>query len=244
MEPASPEGLFEKGLEAYQKKQFTEARDAFQKLLEAETASATPNVHVLHNLALSAVQTEQKPLALAAWRKALSLDPDFRPAQLGRDYLEKQTSMRPYERDSVSLWWRRTLEMFSIFHVLWLEALLIGSVGWLLIRYWSERRNALTAETPMPTVPVVGLLLAVLLLTNTALIGLKTQDLFTKRATVLVNKASIRSLPSDEGVSLFELNGGTELIVRRIHDNWLQVQSPEGSSGWLKSSDAMITSRH
>jgi tetratricopeptide (TPR) repeat protein len=253
-EPASHEGLFEKGLDAYQKKQFTEARDAFQRLLDGE--SGKPRVSVLHNLALSEFQLDQKPRALAMWRKALSEQPDFKPARQGRDYLESQTSMRPFERDSAALWQRRALEQISIYQLLWLEALLLGLTGSIGIRYFSERQTALDGQLPLPPFPTLGAVLSVFFILSTAAIGLKVKDDLTTRATVVVKKANVRSLPADEGVSLFELSGGTELLVRRITnpssgstggntgDSWLQVQSSDGASGWIKSTEALITSQH
>lgn len=242
MEPASNDGLFEKGLDAYQKKQFAEARDAFQRLLE--TSSSKPRVSVLHNLALSEFQLGQKPRALAMWRKALSDHPDFKPAQQGRDFLESQSSMRPFERDSVALWQRRALEQLSIYQILCLEALLIAVVGTLGIRYFSERRIALDGQLPLPPFPTLAASLTLVLILSTGVIGLKLKDGMTTRATVVVNKANVRSLPTDESVSLFELSGGTELLVRRINDGWVQIQNSEGASGWVKSTDALITSQH
>jgi tetratricopeptide (TPR) repeat protein len=241
-EPASASGLFEKGLEAYQKRQFSEAREDFQKVLDQN--SANPRVNVLHNLALAEYQLDQKPLALANWRKALSLRPDFKPARVGRDLLESQSSaMRPFERDSLALWQRRTLEHFSLYQILWLEALLLGLVGSIGIRYFSERRAALDGQLPLPSFPALGAALALALLLTSGVIGLKLKEMFTTRATVIAGKASVRSLPADDGVSLFELSGGTELLVHRITDGWLQVQSSDGLTGWVKGSEAMITSQ-
>ena len=80
--------LLQKGLAAYQNKQFPEARDAFQKLLDQ--GDMTPGI--LSDLALTVYQLDQKPLALALWRKALSMQPNFRPAVKGRDFLEKKNA--------------------------------------------------------------------------------------------------------------------------------------------------------
>src|SRR5438046_1701602 len=72
----SKEDFFEKGLASYQSKQYAEARDAFQKQLDQGKVSPG----LLNNLALSVYQLDQKPFALALWRKALSIQPGFKPA--------------------------------------------------------------------------------------------------------------------------------------------------------------------
>lgn len=232
------EELFQKGLAAYQNKQYAEAHDDFQKLLTqgAQTAS------VLHNFALSAYQLDQKPLALALWRKALSIQPGFPPARAGRDFLEGKMQMRPLERDSFSLWWHRLLESVSFFELLWLNALVIGVSGWLWIRYLADRRVALEEEKPLPMFPTIPVLLGFFLVTSLSLVTAKSLQVFTARATVVGGKVSARSLPADDAVGLFDLSGGCEVFLRRKQEGWAQVQNYDGSSGWVKDSEIFITS--
>jgi hypothetical protein len=234
------EALFQKGLSAYQNKQYAEARDDFQKLLDQSEDKAS--VSVLHNLALTALQLDQKPWALALWRKALSERPGFRPARAGRDFLESKSQMRPFERDSLSLWIHRQLESTSLFELLWLNAFLLALTGGLGIRYWSRRRQALDSEAPTPPFPTPTVLSGGLLLASLVLIGLKVQDGWTPRATVVVAKASARSLPAEDGVGLFDVSGGNEVLVRRRQDGWVQVQNAEGNSGWMKATEVYVTS--
>jgi tetratricopeptide (TPR) repeat protein len=234
---ASREALFQKGLSAYQNKNYAEARDSFQKLLDQDAS-----VGVLHNLALTDLQLDQKPWALALWRKALSMQPSFRPAKVGRDLLESKSQMRPFERDSFALWTHRTLESLSFYETLWVNALLLGLAGWLLIRYYGARRLALDSESPLPPFPTPALLTALLFVGSVFLIGLKLHDMLSPRATVVADRAAVRSLPSEDSVGLFELNGGTEVLLRRQQGGWTQVESSEGSSGWVKNGDIFVTS--
>jgi uncharacterized protein YgiM (DUF1202 family) len=79
-----------------------------------------------------------------------------------------------------------------------------------------------------------------------ACIGLSLMKLSVSlktRATVIAKKASARSLPTEEGVALFELNGGSEVLIRRRDKDWSQVQNSEGSSGWVANSELFITSQ-
>lgn len=235
---SADENLFQKGLAAYQNKQFAEARDAFQKLISANVISAP----VLHNLALTEYQLDQKPLALALWRKALSLEPNYRAARQSRDFTEGKLQVRGFERDPLSNSFNRTLEFISLYESLWLLALLMGVCGWLWIRYAADRRFAIEEERPLPSFPAAAISLSVVLVLCVGLLIAKIQQGLQTRATVIQSHVSARSLPSDEGVGLFELNGGSEVIVRRKNGDWSQVQNSDGASGWLRKDEIFVTS--
>ena len=234
----SAPSLLQTGLAAYQNKQYAEARDAFQKLLESEH----PTPGLLNNLALAEYQLDQKPMALALWRKALSLQPSFRPAREGRALLESKMQMRPLESDSLSLWVHRNLEMVSVIDLSALSALLLALIGWMWLRYAARRMVAIEDEQPMPDFPTGATIWSVLFAALLVLTALKVKDGFYGRATVTAAKASVRSLPTDEGVGLFDLSGGAEVLVRRHENGWTQVQSGDGSSGWIKDAELLVTS--
>lgn len=230
----------QKGLSAYQSQQFAQAREHFQALL-GETGN---NPGLLHNLALSLYQLDQKPMALALWRKALSIDPTFRPARTGRDLLEAKMQMRPFERDAFSLNLHRTLKILTLPQWMWINALLFLMLGIFCLRYWASRRTALEEARPLPPFPVLPLLLFLGFFLSGAAVALKFSDELYSRATVTVKQASARSLPTEEAVGLFELSGGTEVLIKRQQQGWVQVQNSEGVSGWVKNSEIFVTSGH
>lgn len=237
-EETADENLFQKGLAAYHNKQFPEARDAFQKLIAEGVVSAK----VLHNLALAEYQLDQKPLALALWRKALSIDSSYRPARVSRDFAENKLQVRGFERDPFSDSLKRTLEFISTFEALWLIALLLAACGWLWIRYAADRRFALEEESPLPGFPVAAIALSVICVFSVILLIAKFNQESQTRATVVQAHVSARSLPAEDGVSLFELNGGSEVLVKRRNGDWSQVQNSDGASGWLRKDELFVTS--
>lgn len=238
-EDSGHQDLFQKGLADYQSRKYEEARTDFEKLLDQGTISA----RLLHNLALTYFQMNQKPRALALWRKALVIDPSFRAARAGRDMMESRFNMRPFERDSFNLWLRRTLEFISFYEVLWLMAFVLSGSGWLWIRYSSERRQALDEDQPLPAFPVSAVLVTVIFFFCVGLTVLKSNALLTPRGTVVSEKASVRSLPSDDGVPLFEIGGGMEVLIRRQENGWKQIQNADGNTGWIKDSDILVSSK-
>ncbi len=236
-ESSSSEDLFQKGLAAYQNKQFEEARDNFHNLVVAGRSSSA----LFHNLALAYFQLDQKAYAMAFWRKALAIDSGFRPALAGRTLLEAKFNMRPWEKDSFALWSRRMLENVSFYELLWVIALLLGATGFIWIRYLAARKIAIEDEQPKPAFPMMAAVLGTILVGTLLLVGLKFQVMSITRATVVLPKVSARSLPADEGVSLFEMSGGSEVMVRMKNADWLQVQNSDGASGWVKGSEVIVT---
>jgi tetratricopeptide (TPR) repeat protein len=231
------EELFQKGLAAYQAKQYDQAKASFEKIAQMGPTSA----RLLHNLALTHFQLNQKGYAVAYWRKALVLDPAYQPARAGRDLMETRMNMRAWERDPVSSWLRHTLEPISIHHLLWLIALVLGCTGFMWIRYSAERRSALQQDLPLPAWPWPAALLAAVFVGCLGLLALKVNFSQALRATVVAEKAQVRSLPADDGTALFELNSGSEVLVRREEEAWMQVQTREGGSGWVRKVDVMQT---
>jgi hypothetical protein len=234
---ATSSELLQKGLAAYQSQHYAEAKDVFQKMLDQ--GEVTPGV--LNNLALAAYQLDQKPYALALWRRALFIDPRFRPAHAGRDFLETKMQIRPLEHDGLSWWIRRLLEGISLTELLCLNAIVLSGLGTLWIRYWGRRRIALEDASVLPQFPTLAVMVLFLFLISLTFVVYKGKETFSERATVIGSKVSGRSLPTDEGVSLFELSGGNEVVVRRQQDNWVQVQNSDGASGWVKASEIFLT---
>lgn len=229
---------FQKGLAAYQERQYDVARDQFEKSLSEDGE----NPRLFHNLALTHFQLNEKAKALAYWRKALVLDPGFRAARTGRDLLESRYNMRPLEKDPFSSWLRRLLEWVSALQLLWVLAALITVTGWLWIRHLASRRLAVDQEEARPPIPLAAVASSLIVVVLAAVVAAKIAQTLSIRATVVTDHANARSLPADDGVSLFDLTGGTEVEVRRHGDGWLQVRDRGGSTGWLKESEAMITS--
>jgi uncharacterized protein YgiM (DUF1202 family) len=94
----------------------------------------------------------------------------------------------------------------------------------------------------MPSFPAMPLMSTALLILVTTLSVYKWRDSFTARATITTVKASVKSLPADEGVNLYDISGGSEVFVRQAQNGWVQVQNSDGTSGWVKNSELLITS--
>lgn len=228
----------QRGLAAYQSQQFEAARDSFQQLLEERGHDP----HVLHNLALTYVQLKEPPRAIALWRKALAVAHEYQPARQGIEFIEKDINLKALERDQMSLWARESLERVSVIELSWFLALMLAAAGYFWIRFLVERTAATEQEKPLPPFPTSAILASLFLAFSVLLMVSKLNQIMTTRATVVVSKVNARSLPSEDGVSVFEVRGGNEVWVRRQNNDWVQVVNSEGNSGWVKNAEILITS--
>ena len=228
---------FQRGLAAYQNRDFTSARDAFAAAIAAEP----PTARLLHNLALTYYQLNQKAYALAYWRKALAIDPNFTAARAGRELLEERLRMRPFEGEGAVNLARQTLERISPFVISWALALCLALTGWLWLRHAVARREARATDQDAPAPPLAAVAVALAMVLSAGLLGYKLWDGVDARATVVTDKTEARSLPNERAVSLFELPGGGEVLVKRSRDGWTQVQKNDGATGWIKDAEIVIT---
>lgn len=234
---AADDSGFQQALTAFQNKNFQEARNLFEQAAAAHPHEAS----ILHNWALSEVELGHKGQAVALWRKALSIEPGFPAAIQGRDYLEARYQMRGYEKDPWLRSVNREIDEFSLDQLLALIAVLLSTGGWLWIRYFKARRTAFEEAKPSPHFPSVATFFSVLLLLGVTLLGFKVSLMLTPRATAVADNVSAKSLPGEQGASLYELREGSEVLVRRTQQNWLQVTNSDGLTGWVKNTQVMIT---
>jgi hypothetical protein len=122
-----------------------------------------------------------------------------------------------------------------------LALILFLSTGWSWLTHLGARRRALQNETVMPAPPILPVIFSVLLVGGFFLWAAKTWDMSETRATIVVEKVSVLTAPTDQSASLFDLFEGLEVVVRQTHDNWMQVTYPGGMTGWIPKTSLFIT---
>ncbi len=233
------ETRFRAGIEAFQKGDLKTARASFQDSLKVDSDNAV----VLYNLGLTEQKDGKIGWALALWRKALALQPDFQPARRAIDFakgkLERQEI--PHEVELWESFRTVTLTYVSANLLLAATALFLFIFGWFFLRYLGLRRLAKLDEKPSPAFPVVATMSGVLFLAGVAMSSAKLYDSSIVRGTVLPKKIEARSSPDPAATALFDLFEGLEVIVRQTNGDWTQVSYPGGSTGWVPRSAIFAT---
>lgn len=223
--------LFESGGKAYQSKDYAAAKAAFEQALALDPRSE----YALTNLALSEFQLGQRGRALGALRRALQVNPDFSTSRAAIAFIEKQMPVKeiPHEIQWFESVRENFLNHFSLNIFLAMTALFLFTVGWLGLRYLSERKAALEEQRALPKASFTWSLSVVGLILFTAFTSLKVIDGIKERGTIVLEKVAVKSSPDENSPDLFDLYEGLEVIIEQTRDSWIQITYPGALSGWI-----------
>jgi tetratricopeptide (TPR) repeat protein len=230
---------FSTGLQRLQENKLEEAKTLFEQSLQ----SAPQSTATLYNLGLTEYRLGKPGLALALWRKALSIggsDPTIKEAlDFGLSKLSKKELSR--KSDLFETLRAGFLVEFNLFASLSLLAATLALFGLSFIHTVSSRKKAFNADE---TAPPIGWKTPVTFLAFVAAVvitGLKYVEITEARATVLEKSIEVRAAPDLASPGLFEIFEGLEVIVLERRNDWLRVRYPGGRSGWLPESALMQT---
>jgi tetratricopeptide (TPR) repeat protein len=218
----APASLYNQGNQLYARKDYAGAARAYQQALKAG-----PNADVCYNLGNALFKSGRIGPAIVQYRRACYLQP--RDADIGRNL----SFARGYRVDKV-LTAPGPIAMLldEIFRLLSRgEAALLAAVSFLLaalsLSVWVVRRGA---------VFVIGTTVFATL----ALFGLITQwvwagEVSAQPAVVVAPEVNALSGPGDEFKQILLLHDGTEVRIRERRGDYLLVQLPGGSGGWIRT---------
>lgn len=231
--------IFRDGVTAYQSKDFSKASEAFKQAITLHQTNAA----ALTNLGLAEYNLGKFGLALAYWRIAIYIDPDFFPAQSALRYALSKLAVKEIPHE-IETW--ENIRSYALIPVpiqayLVLSALFLFSAGWLVINFWGRRKKAQAEEQAPPPVPTLGVIFAIFFVLCSTLVVMKAIDSQVSRGTIIVEKISAQAAPGEGQASLFELYEGLEVKIKSESGDWLQVTYPGALTGWIPKSALMQT---
>ncbi len=231
---------FRAGLVNYQNKKYAEAQTSFQEALNLAPLDAA----ALTNLGLSVYQLGQKSRAIAYFRKALALNPSLPAAQQGLSFVLPQLEVKeiPHQIETYELIREQLLMPAGEFSYLWILAALLFLLGWSLLKYLGQRKHAEEEDLPFPPFPWITAVSGIFSVIFFSLSLAKIYDLQIPRGTIVEDKVAVQSAPGDSQLSLFDLYGGFDVVIRSHSGDWVQVTYPGGLTGWIKKSSLYVTS--
>jgi hypothetical protein len=151
-----------------------------------------------------------------------------------------------FNSDSGEYFRTKILQHLTLNSALGIWTLLLFLSGWFLLNYMGQRIRSIKNEKPLPQFPIAaGFFLALWLLSSLVSVT-KAIDINTTRATIILEKAPILAGPSQDQLTLFELSGGSEVIIQIQSKDWVQIKAvntgTDGMSGWISESSIMKTS--
>lgn len=212
---------------------------------EATFANKPDNVFNLYNWGRAAYQSNQKGLAVALWRRALYHEPDFTAAKAALEYARTQMpsdAFSPPAAGSLENLKTGFLRTVPLSNILLLHLLLFTSLGWLVIRYVAQRRQADQAELAPPPFPFISVLFLLLFFASSALLFVALDFRSEVRATVVKANAELKTAPQTDASTVFSLLEGTEVVVQSQEKEWTLISYPGGMTGWIQSENLFQSS--
>lgn len=235
--------LSQEGISAFQKGDFKGAQKSFEEMLKSSNQNGSHSSALLNNLAFTALKQGQTGRALALWRKALSEEPDYRPALRGTAFSRGRLERKeiPHEVELFDSLHDSLFSSGSIDRFLFMTALTMFATGWLFLRYFGKRRQAILDDKPMPGFPAVATVCLAFFILSSSLTAGKFIDDGIERGTIVETKVEARSSPELTATPLFDLYEGLEVIIRRTSGEWRQVTYPGGATGWIPKNSVFST---
>lgn len=226
---AAENSAFLEAVKAYQNKDYAKAQESFAPLV----TDNPENPILLYNLGLSEYQLGHFGKALGLWRKARSIDPQFKPTQQAIEFTEEQLFPEQKSSNFIVILFN-TLKGLP----LWAWALL-SLLTFLLSSYWSLEYGV-NRKVGLSHWPIWLYFMFPLFLLSSSMAVVSYREASQLMATVISQNQKTKILPNAESPSLFELTEGQVVAVERWQGAWAQIRTSNGAPGWVPS-EALIS---
>lgn len=213
--------LFDEANRLYAEKNYEDARQAYEKIIQ----SGTTNAAVFLNLGHAEYRLERPALAAINYRRALALDPANSAARSSLEHVQRELG-----QPGPGVGFADLAGQYISFDLLALLGSLLFWAGLLLVLFatFSGRRRMALA--------FAGVLVAMVGATAVAVSWAGDSRIALAQTSIVTDNTNARSSPAENAQKLGELKKGEAVRVLATRDNWSLVRLPEGIDGWVPSS--------
>ncbi len=225
------EAAFIEGVRFYQNQKYPDAYNAFRQAYFHDPN----NKSAAYNLGITAAKVNRLGIAVGALRRALNLDRSFDAAEEHlKELSQKVPAAQAHSGGSpMEKLKKQVVHFFSIDLVLALLLMALTFTGWQWLKYLGHKKKAFEEDLPLPDLPIKALVGTGANLLLIIIATLVVMELILTRATILPPSQSLFTGPNEKSASIFELNQGQEVIVRKTLDEWSLITYPGGFTGWV-----------
>lgn len=227
---AQNSALFEKANEAYAAQNFEQAIDLYNQILENGETSAA--VH--YNLANAHYKLDHIAPSIYHYEKALLLKPGDDDIENNLAFAKNMAidAIDESPQAGFSRFFTTTTSAFSASGWGWVAIFcMLLFVIFFLVYYFSRK-------TIIKRLLFIGSMFFLLLAISSAIIGalkLNVQE-ESSFAIVFAEEAEVKNEPNQRGEEVFILHEGAKVEVTEEFQDWVEIQLPNGSRGWLQRS--------
>lgn len=216
---------------AYAKGRYQEARDSYQKLINAGNASAA----LYFNMGNACFKTDDIPSAILYYEKARVLSPGDEDINFNIRYANQKTTDRIEDAPEFFLfkWWRGfilsiSLSALAILSIISVVLASLTLIWYLFTQSVNIKKASFYAAFALFFVGVVFIFMA------------NRQSAYFaghKQAIVFGSSVSVKSTPGDGGKTLFLIHAGTKVNLTGTSGKQIKISLANASTGWIAASD-------
>lgn len=210
----------------YAEGKFSDAANAYEKILSADAAS--PNL--LFNYGNAEFKSGNLGKAITAFRRAELLAPRDSEIRANLDFVRNQVQGSTLRESR----WHNWLGQLTLNE--WTA--LVAMVFWLTFILLAAKQIRPAFAPKLRDATFTSIFLTILF---GAGLGLQAANHFSEQSAVVISPEAIaRSGPFDEAQNAFATHDGAELSILDRHGDWLQVTDGSGKIGWLQTKQVEI----
>ncbi len=226
---ASHEEIFQRGVNAYEERNYELALRSFLDLEEENIVDAS----LFYNIGNTYFRLNKTGYAILYFKKGLKIEPHNSLLQNNLNYLLSLTTDRQITEETnpfIDLFRKIVYSLpFNTLLILTLVcfALIVFIIN-IVIMFYNRREK---------TIPLFVLtIMAILFVSAAAISYYRWQQLNDdSQAVLLTSSTSGYSGPAEDYTNLFHIHEGMVFTVNRTENEWSQITLPAGITGWIRN---------
>lgn len=223
--------LFQKGNQQYAKGRYQQAVQSYQQILNDGYQSAT----IYFNLGNAYYKIDDIPSAILYFEKAHKLNPSDEDINFNIKLANSKTTDKiiPLPEFFVSSWWHSFILCLSANTLATLSVLFLLAGFGLLVLY------IFTSSIGVKKLSFYGGIVLICFGFISIFIANRQVNYFNHHHQAIVFSSSVtaKSSPDAAGKQMFVVHEGTKVNVMETNANWIEIELPNGSAGWIASTD-------
>lgn len=223
--------LFEEANAAYAAGNFQKAVEGYEQILESGETSAA--VH--YNLANSYYRLDQIAPSIYHYEKALQLNPGDEDARNNLVFARNMAIDAIGEEPTGGFWgiFSKSTSAFSASGWGWVAIFcMLTFIVFFLVYYFSRK-------TVVKRILFIGSMFFLVLAVTSAVVGFAKVNLQQESnyAIVFSEQVEVKSEPSPRAAEAFLLHEGAKVKITENFQDWVEIELPNGSRGWIPQTD-------
>ncbi|MVN22635.1 tetratricopeptide repeat protein [Mucilaginibacter sp. HMF7410] len=219
--------LFEKGNQLYAKAQYQQAAQTYQQILNDGYQSAV----IYFNTGNAYYKLDDMASAILYYEKARKLAPNDKDININIQFanLKIADKIEPQPDFFVARWWHNFILVLPA-NILSIISDLLFLGGFLLLIAYLFAGSLILKKASFFT-GIVAILFGII----TIFMANRQINYFNShhQAIIFSNSVIVKGSPDVNAKPLFVMHEGTKVDVNQKNGNWIEIELPNGNSGWI-----------